>query len=156
MKTISSTHYPGATEKTLIQRLNSRIIAKIFAIKGNYITVEPEGEGKKKLVVTMQSRILWLLLFAGVLIVGAIIAVALMHDESASGGDIHKFESTEALKAYLKAHRGESVPGYSSQGGPAMMVTDIKELQASGGGGQAAPFQCPPFQRKITQPQISR
>ena len=69
----------------------------------------------------MQSRILWLLLFAGVLIVGAIIAVALMQDESlpASGGDIHKFESTEALKAYLKAHRGESVPGYSSQGGPA-------------------------------------
>ena len=68
-----------------------------------------EGDGKKKLVVTMQSRILWLLLFAGVLIIGAIIGVALMQDESlpASGGDIHKFESTEALKAYLKAHRGE-------------------------------------------------
>ncbi len=84
----------------------------------------------------MQSRILWLLLFAGVLIIGAIIAVALMQDESlpASGGDIHKFESTEALKAYLKAHRGESVPGYSSQGGPTMMVTDAKEVQGSAGG----------------------
>ena len=62
----------------------------------------------------MQSRIFWLLIFAGVLIIGAIIGVALTQDVSipATGGDIHKFESTEALKAYLKEHQGTSVTGY--------------------------------------------
>jgi inhibitor of cysteine peptidase len=84
----------------------------------------------------MQSRMLWLLLFGGVILAGAIIGVALMQDESlpASGGAINKFESTEALKAYLKAHRGEAMPGYYSQGGPTMMVSDAKEVQGSAGG----------------------
>ena len=88
----------------------------------------------------MQSRILWLLLFGGVLVAGAIIGVALLQEDSlpASGRAINKFESTEALKAYLKAHRDEAVPGTYRQGGmtmvPTMMVSDAKEVQGSGGG----------------------
>jgi inhibitor of cysteine peptidase len=90
-------------------------------------------------VVTTQSRIFWLLICAGVVVIGAIMAVALMHDESlpASGGAINKFESTEALKAFLKEHRGES-SGYSYYQNdrtmvPTMMMTDAKELQGNGG-----------------------
>lgn len=96
-------------------------------------------------MISVQFRILWLLLFAGIVVAGAIVGIAIMKDDTLpdSSGAINKFESTEALKAYLKAHRGATTTGYYRQGIPEPAIADTKELQA-GGGGDGSSLSMPP------------
>jgi uncharacterized secreted protein with C-terminal beta-propeller domain len=96
-------------------------------------------------VISVNSRILWLLLGVGILAAAAVVALALIGDEQvpAIGGAINKFESTDELKAYLKAQRGDTSSGYYRQGVPGMVVEDSKELQA-GGGATGSAISMPP------------